>query len=1691
MGRVRFLTWARHFERHITGRGKQAVHPTRQRRLVCEALEVRTLLSGGTVLSPTALLHYHKDSFPTGLTPNQVRAAYGLGTYTASVLSKGISFGGIAGDGRGQTIAIVDPYDYPTALTDLNAFSSYFGLPGFNGAGEPTFKTLTQTGQPVSTNPSSPNYVGTDPYGPTYLTGYGDWEGEESLDVDWAHAIAPMANIILFEATDDSNNLANLFIADQTAANTPGVVAVSMSWDINDPNSPYNSPTFTAAQGANYDATVFTTPTGHIGGAATLGGTGIAGGVTFLAAAGDAGAYDFNFDPTTIEPEYPTDSGKVVSVGGTLLTVNGTTPPSYGSETTWGTGINTGVDSQNGTGENGGGGGGVSTFEGQPSFQAGVVSSSLSSNEGAYGTPHRTFPDVSMEAAPASPDYPNQGLPVYDSYDNGTSTPWSNGVGGTSLSTPMWAGLIALADEGRAIVGLGSLDGPSQTLPALYKLPSADFHDITTGSVGPSPEYAAASGYDLASGLGSPVANKLVPALVGYTPTVTGLSTATGPAAGGTSVTITGTNLTDGTVVDFGSNPATSVVVVSSTQITAVSPAGTGTVDVTVTGPGGVSATSPADHFVYSSMPVVMGVTPVAGLLAGGTSVTIAGASLIGVTAVHFGGTAASLSSLVYNSNGTITITSPAHAAGTVDVTVTNPQGTSTISSADQFTYTNAPVVTSVTPAVGPLVGGTSVTIAGANLAGITAVSFGSTQAAIASLIHNADGTITITSPAESAGLVNVTLTSSGGTSPVSTADQFTYLGVPAVTAVTPSAGPLAGGTAVTITGTNLLDVTAVSFGGTAASLSGLVYNSNGTLTIASPAHAANTLDVTVTTAGGTSATSAADQFTYQAVPSILSISPSVGPLAGGTSVTLTGANLSGITAVLFGSKPAALATLTYNPNGSITITSPAHTAGMVDVTVATPGGTSTTSSGDQFTYTSRPTVTGLSVTGGPAAGGTSVTISGANLSGITAVDFGSQPAVLSSLVYNSNGTISITSPAESAGTVDVTVQTANGTSATSSADRFTYLAAATVSGVSSTAAAGAYKAGAVIPVTVTFDEPVVVTGTPHLTLNISGATAAYGSGSGGTTLTFNYTVAAGQNSSDLDYASTAALAGGTIKDSAGTAAVLTLPATGTDGLAARNIVIDTLAPSVAGVSSTKAAGTYQAGASIPVTITFSEAVTVAGTPLLSLNAGGGAAATYVSGSGTTTLTFNYAVAVGQSTADLDYLSTAALALNGGSLQDAAGNPALLSLPSTGSDGLATRNIVIDSSPPTVATAAQATPNPSSGTAVNLSVLGADVDTGEASLKYTWTATSAGLAAPTFSANGANASKASAATFHQAGTYLLTVTIADPMGLTVTSSVSVTVNQTWTTTAVSPASVTLYYGTSQQFTATAKDQFGMPLTTQPAFVWTTTVGTITSSGLLTAPGATATGTVTATSGAFKGTAAVSVVLPVNTAYLLPDPILTGKTSLYVFGSSAADVILVNPGSVPGQESVVINGAQIGTFAPTGRIIVRGSTGRGYSDYIGVSSKVTLPAWIYGDSGADILVGGGGPNIIIGGSGNSTLYGGAGRNILIGGTGNDLLVGGAGDGLLIGGSSAYNANDVALQAIMSEWNSGDNYTNRAAYVTGKAGGLNGSYFLNAGTTAENGAADTIRGGNANDVFFQGIGDTVLNRRPTEVLVSLLS
>jgi hypothetical protein len=253
------------------------------------------------------------------------------------------------------------------------------------------------------------------------------------------------------------------------------------------------------------------------------------------------------------------------------------------------------------------------------------------------------------------------------------------------------------------------------------------------------------------------------------------------------------------------------------------------------------------------------------------------------------------------------------------------------------------PTVTSISPTTGTTVGGTSVTITGTNLTGATAVTIGGVAATGLTVVNAT--TITATTPAHAAGAVDVAVTTPGGTG--TGTGLYTYGAAgPTVTSISPTTGTTAGGTSVTITGTNLTGATVVTIGGVAAT--GLTVVNATTITATTPAHAAGAVDVAVTTPGGTG--TGTGLYTYGAAgPTVASVSPNRGPTTGGTSVTITGTNLTGATSVKFGSTTAV--SFTVNSATQITTRSPAAALGTVDVTVTTPAGTSTTSSGDQFTY--------------------------------------------------------------------------------------------------------------------------------------------------------------------------------------------------------------------------------------------------------------------------------------------------------------------------------------------------------------------------------------------------------------------------------------------------------------------------------------------------------------------------------------------------------------------------------------------------------------------------------------------------------------------------------------------------------------------------------------------------------------------
>ncbi len=383
--------------------------------------------------------------------------------------------------------------------------------------------------------------------------------------------------------------------------------------------------------------------------------------------------------------------------------------------------------------------------------------------------------------------------------------------------------------------------------------------------------------------------------------------------------------------------------------------------------------------------------------------------------------------------------TAPAQAAGTVHVTVVCDAGTSSTSSADEFTYSAAsgPAVTAVTPNTGSTNGGDTVTITGSGFTGATAVTFGSTLATAFSVVS--DTAIVATAPAESAATVDITVTTPSGTSTIVTGDEYTYTApsAPTVSSLDVSSGPDGGGTVVTITGTNLQDTSAVSFGGVAAA--SWYLNSSTQITAVAPPQAAGTVDITVTTPAGTSVTSGSDEFTYTSVgaPTVTVVGPNAGPTAGGNTVAITGTNCDGVTSVMFGSTAAT--SFTIESDTSIFAVAPAGSAGTVDVTLTDSDGTSITSSADDYTFTAAPTITTLSSSSDTATGGTPITITGTNLTGTYVVYFGNVPST--EVIVTSSTSIIAFSPAQAAATVNITLVTPGGFSNTES---FTYNAAST-----------------------------------------------------------------------------------------------------------------------------------------------------------------------------------------------------------------------------------------------------------------------------------------------------------------------------------------------------------------------------------------------------------------------------------------------------------------------------------------------------------------------------------------------------------------------------------------------------------------------------------------------------------------------
>ncbi len=512
----------------------------------------------------------------------------------------------------------------------------------------------------------------------------------------------------------------------------------------------------------------------------------------------------------------------------------------------------------------------------------------------------------------------------------------------------------------------------------------------------------------------------------GPPPAIATVNPATGLEAGGTDVTITGSGFTNATGVTFGGTAAISYTVADDSTIAATTPVGTGEVEVVVTTPFGDSGHSGARDFTYGTAPVIATVDPATGLEAGGTDVTITGSGFTDATGVTFGGTAAT--GYTVTDDGTIAATTSS-GTGEVDVVVTTPFGDSGGSGAGDFTYGPPPVVATVDPATGPETGGTDVTITGSGFTDATGVTFGGDAAT--SYTVTDDGTIAATAPSGS-GEVDVVVTTSFGDSGHSGAGDFTFGPPPVVATVDPATGLEAGGTDVTITGSGFADATGVTFGGTAAT--GYTVTDDGTIAATTPV-GTGVVDVVVTTPFGDSGGSGAGDFTYGTAPVVATVDPMEGPLTGGTDVTITGSGFTNVTGVTFGGD-AATSYSEINPS-TLVATSPSGPSGSVDVVVTAAVGSSTAGASDHFTYDPVPSVTSITPTEGPAAGGTAVTVTGTGFTSRSTVTFGAGSATSVSVANDTS--LVATSPVGPVGSVTVSVTTPGGTSVSSGAGGFTY----------------------------------------------------------------------------------------------------------------------------------------------------------------------------------------------------------------------------------------------------------------------------------------------------------------------------------------------------------------------------------------------------------------------------------------------------------------------------------------------------------------------------------------------------------------------------------------------------------------------------------------------------------------------------
>lgn len=715
--------------------------------------------------------------------PAQIRAAYGLPTLPSSLA--GLTAAQAAQLGAGQTIYIVDAYHDPNAFAELTAFNQRFGLPGCTNKTLATGATLPLAAPTVNAcdfyQVYSTTSAGMSATAPAYNSG---WATEIALDVQWAHAIAPLARIVLIEAPDASVN--SLAAAIQLA-NRMGPGAVSMS--------------FGGSEGSYVTA---------------LDSYFKAAGMSYFAATGDNGA----------GVSWPSISPYVVAVGGTSLTYSGT---GARSEIAW-----------SGTG------GGLSAYATTPSYQTSTVP--------GMGTPRmRSVADVAFNADPGTGQY----VAVIQSGTACSSCQvgWVS-AGGTSLSTPQWAGLATIANAMRVQSGKAVLGDPHSLLytqvASVAGTYAAGFVDITQGSNGTCTTCTAKTGYDTPTGLGTPNSSALLN-------TLTGVSTATPPVVTGATISGTTGKALTFTASIVGANPYTlslsgapSGMTISSAGIVSWPAPAVGTYKVTVVAKD--TKTGLIGQGVYN----VVITAPVPPTVSSGTATGVVGKALsfkVTVTGANpFTLTLSGApSGMSVSSTGVVSWASPV--VGTYKVTVTAKDSKTNLTGQGVYTVT---ITASAPPAVGSAsVSGTvgkalsfNVTVTSANAYTLTL------SGAPSGMTISSTGTINWASPV--AGTYRVTVTAKDSKTALTGQGVYTVT----VTAAT-TAGPVISAPALTGTAGKALSgtikisdtkmVTGVAIIGAPLGMSFSVQGSLNTIAVSWPSPVAGTytLQIIAADAGG------------------------------------------------------------------------------------------------------------------------------------------------------------------------------------------------------------------------------------------------------------------------------------------------------------------------------------------------------------------------------------------------------------------------------------------------------------------------------------------------------------------------------------------------------------------------------------------------------------------------------------------------------------------------------------------------------------------------------------------------------------------------------------------------------------------------------------------------------------------------